>query len=192
MDLFIWAIIIRGLSGFDNASFYSDKRVLATFFSILHVLLIGYWSFNHPVQWVHFAGMITCGSVVWCWFTFVEKKGDWIHLTESMITASFTLIAILADGNLVDLTLALYPAMVIFNAPINFIDTGELVQKVDRTDDPTGKTFGIPILGIKIPRIANGYFKLHLAYWSVVLYLVNKWAFHVHIEISMFKSYFGL
>ena len=191
MSLFIWAVLIRGLSGFDNASFYSDKRVLATFFSLLHVATILTWSFFHPVAWVKMAVLIVVGSVVWSWFTFVKHKGDWIHLTESMVTASFTLIAVLAGGNLIELGLALSPGLVIFNMPINWVDTRELVQKVDRTDDPTGKTYSIPILGIKVPRIANGYTKLYMALGSLVLYWVNAYFLHLHIELSMFLSYFG-
>ena len=67
--------------------------------------------------------------------------------------------------------LATYPALIAQKVTINLFSG--LKWNDERTDDPTGKTYGLPIFGIvvKVPRIRH-YVRMSFAILSVVVFFV--------------------
>jgi hypothetical protein len=75
------------------------------------------------------------------------------------------------------LALSVYPGGVLFKGLVN-IGTGQpFLTGHEVTDDPTGKTFGIPSMGLKIPRLSSGWVRLTLAMLSIGLILTIE---HCH------------
>jgi len=88
-----------------------------------------------------------------------------IHLWESIVTGLFTLFLALTGHNLLMLVFSVYPALIVHKGLINI--GSKLSFFAEATDDPTGKTYGIPLLKIKIKR-SGTKFRLILAGLSIV------------------------
>jgi hypothetical protein len=73
-----------------------------------------------------------------------------IHLWENFVTGGFMLFLALTGHNLLMLAFSVYPALILHKGLINL---GSGLSFFDETtDDSTGKTYGIPLLGIKVKR----------------------------------------
>lgn len=73
-----------------------------------------------------------------------------IHLHETITTGAFVLALCAAGCNMVLVACSVYPGLIVHKALIN-AGSGK-PWNYHGTDDPTGKTFNIPTLGIRIPR----------------------------------------
>lgn len=160
MISFIVLFIHRTLSGMQNGYGYSRDRdgMIMTTAAMCIVLLFGLAAMRVMGSFPHSAGGFVivgyCVSVltaVLVWRAFEEKRD--IHLWELLATSTAFLTMIISGGDILGCIFSVYPALILHKGFINvksglsFLDT--------RTDDPTGKTFGIPSLGIKIPRNGN-------------------------------------
>lgn len=73
-----------------------------------------------------------------------------VHLYETLTTASLTLAICTAGGNILLVASSVYPGLIIHKAVINY--SFNLPWHYHGTDDKTGKTYGIPLLGIVVFR----------------------------------------
>jgi len=74
-----------------------------------------------------------------------------VHLWEMLATSGVMISVVAAGGNLILVAASVYPALIIHKGLINTF--GGLSWWDHRTDDATGKTFSIPLLGISVPRM---------------------------------------
>jgi hypothetical protein len=78
------------------------------------------------------------------------KKYRDIHLWENFITAGYVFHLILSGFNVLLIMCSVYPALIIHKGLINW---GSGLSFLDSaTDDPTGKTYGFKLFGLKIKR----------------------------------------
>lgn len=73
-----------------------------------------------------------------------------IHLWENLVTGGYMLFLTLTGFNILLLACSVYPALIIHKGLINL--GSKLSFFAEATDDSTGKTYGIPLLGIKVKR----------------------------------------
>lgn len=99
---------------------------------------------------------------------FLVKYKD-IHLWENFVTGGFVIWMSLSGYNILLICCSVYPALILHKGLINM---GSGLKFLDHaTDDPTGKTYGIPLLGIKVPRM-NTKMRLIFACLSIVAAVV--------------------
>ena len=84
--------------------------------------------------------------------TVFQKYQD-IHLWENFVTGGIVVYMILAGFNILLIMCSVYPALIIHKGLINI--GSKLSFFATTTDDASGKTYGIPVLGIKIKRSGN-------------------------------------
>lgn len=78
------------------------------------------------------------------------KKYRDIHLWENFITGGYVVHLILSGFNVLLIMCSVYPALIIHKGLIN-VGSG-LTFFNEATDDPTGKTYGFKLFGLKIKR----------------------------------------
>ena len=175
---FFFAFIQRVMSG--AASLFGYKK---NFFGLhvvsLAMILLPIWTAEH--NWLFWLFMVVNAiCVVMKVVSFDDEIKGWtakykdIHLWENLVTGGFGLFLALTGHNLLMLVLAVYPALILHKGLIN-IGSG-LSFFAEATDDATGKTYGIPLLGIKVKR-SSTKFRLIVAGLSligaVLVYLLN-------------------
>ncbi len=109
------------------------------------------------------------------------KKYKDIHFWEDLLTGGYFIYMILIGNNIILTCCAVYPALIIHKGVINV--SNNLSFFAEATDDPTGKTYGIPLLGIKIRR-SSTKIRLILAGISliavgIVMYYSIKLSLHI-------------
>lgn len=194
----ILAILQRTLSGVRQYFGYSKSQKGMWFTSIFIWLvdifqLIRRWKkLKHPLLATLFC-LISIVSSFMVIFSFNSKQrtkliGD-VHLWVFAETGSFTFQQIFSGANWLDLLFALFPAMTLFQGFVNISNGLRFIERKERTDDPSGKTTGIPFLKLKIPRIRNGKLKLILGLGSIVLYILNKEIFHFNLNFDTILNF---
>lgn len=88
-----------------------------------------------------------------------------IHLWESLVTGGYMVYLTLTGHNILLLICSVYPSLIIHKGLINL--GSKLNFFAEATNDPTGKTYNIPILKLNIPR-SSTKFRLILAGISIV------------------------
>lgn len=83
--------------------------------------------------------------------TLPKWKAD-IHLWENAITGGFLIGVVLYGANILMAVLAVYPGLILHKGFVNL--GSRLTFFAGRTDDASGKTYGLPSLGIKVPRLS--------------------------------------
>ena len=70
--------------------------------------------------------------------------------------------------------LSTYWIETVFKAPINLFIGRKVIERIDGTDDPTGKTVNFYLLGkeYKVPRVSNGYTKLYLGIIGLLVWAI--------------------
>jgi hypothetical protein len=89
-------------------------------------------------------------------------------------------------GDLLGLIFAIYVGDLVFNMPIQKYFTGNYINKVSITNDPTGKTTNFYLFGkeYKVPNLlSNGYHKLYFAIFCTISYFI-LWYFNKSLTIS--------
>jgi hypothetical protein len=89
-------------------------------------------------------------------------------------------------GDLLGLIFAIYVGDLVFNMPIQKYFTGNYINKVSITNDPTGKTTNFYLFGKerKVPNLlSNGYHKLYFAIFCTISYFI-LWYFNKSLTIS--------
>lgn len=107
-----------------------------------------------------------------------------IHLWEDLVTGGFMVYMSLTGFNILLLICSVYPSLIIHKGLINLGNNLSFFAKA--TDDPTGKTYSIPLLGIKVPRSTT---KMRLIFAGLSLIaLVIILAMNYNLSIDWFKS----
>jgi len=88
-----------------------------------------------------------------------------IHLWESLVTGGYMVYLTFTGYNILLLLCSVYPSLIIHKGLINL--GSKLNFFADATNDPTGKTYNIPLLGLNIPR-SSTKLRLILAGLSIV------------------------
>jgi hypothetical protein len=117
---------------------------------------------------------------------FLNNKEKQIHTLEYLGNYWFNFTAFFMGGDLLGLIFAIYVGDLVFNMPIQKYFTGNYINKVSITDDPTGKTTNFYLFGkeYKIPNLlSNGYHKLYFAILCTISYFI-LWYFNKSLTIS--------
>ena len=168
--VFIYLFLFRVLSGLQNGLGYAQNRYRL----VVSILLI-VCSFIPLLFTTKLYGLVGLGILisvaggVGVENSFSEKiswipKG--IHFWETLATAGVLLACVFASQNILLIACSVYPALIIHKGFINYF-SGLAFFEV-RTDDPTGKTFSIPLIGKVVTRGGN-IWRLLLVFFSLIL-----------------------
>lgn len=160
---FIYLILFRWLSGAQNGLGYGKHNALriATSVAMLAILAATGVSFffqvDTPIAITAAAlvvvSMIGAAGVEDAFNEGINFFPKDIHLFEILATGGVTIAWAVAGGNLVSILCATYPGLIVHKGFIN-LGSG-LNFFYHGTDDATGRTFSIPLLGIKVPRLSQ-------------------------------------
>lgn len=182
---FILAFIQRVLSGAASYFGYSNRATGLIIVSFLMLLLP---FVTYETNWFHIlfyevnALVLFMKAISFDMDTFksLNKYKD-IHLWENLVTGGYVVYLSLIGYNIILIMCATYPALILHKGLINL--GSKLPFFAEATDDATGKTYGIPLLGIKIKR-SSTKFRLILAGISLVV-AVLAYVFNISIHYSI-------
>lgn len=151
---FLYPFIQRIMSGAASYFGYSHKVAGMLFITIM-MCLYPFLTSHHSWFFVLFyiVNIITVGMK---FISFDDSITGWlkkykdIHLWESLVTGGYIVFLTFTGYNILLLICSVYPALIIHKGLINL--GSKLSFFAEATDDATGKTYGIPLLGIKVPR----------------------------------------
>lgn len=177
---FTYLFLFRCLSGAQNGFGYANNQPGLHITTGLMVAAIGLlFAILFPVTgWLGWAAIgwliVSLVGTVGVWDSFIDQVNFLtkdIHFWELWTTAGVLLAWISAGGNLIYIAASVYPSLIIHKG---FINMGNNLSFFDeRTDDRTGKTFSVPILGIKIPRLGIKA-RIAIAVVSILLVVINS------------------
>lgn len=161
IHLFFYALT-RFLSGSKNGAYYAGKTVKHDAWSILLVLSTFIYPYFVTHDWRLLVVVVPALGFCFMWLWGMK---EYLHLWESVTASIF-----MGYGLLLGADVLLYPLsgmlvnIVCFKAPINLYIGRSFIEKVDGTDDVSGKTLGFPTPWgtFRRPRISNGYVSLLL------------------------------
>lgn len=183
---FIYPFIQRIMSGAASYFGYSHKIVGMLLISILmctYPLLTTHSSWFFVLFYI--VNVITVGMK---FISFDDGITGWIskykdiHFWENLVTGGYVLFLTLTGYNILLLICSVYPALIIHKGLINL--GSKLSFFAEATDDATGKTYGIPLLGIKIPR-SSTKIRLLIAGLSIIA-TVSILYFNWNLAINWF------
>lgn len=188
---FIFLFLYRSISGLQNGAGYGKhKTVRGIATIILMLMLVSFWIMSYAkVQygWIilavfflwllSFAGIMGVENAFTKRYTFITHD---IHFWEILATGGITIGWGVFGGNLIYIATSVYPALILHKGFVNTLNGGDFFRS--GTDDPTGKTFGVPFLGIKIRRLGTKG-RIILAVISIAAFVVS---FILNIDISIF------
>lgn len=173
MEAFLLAFSQRVISGLQNGFGYSKRT---NYLHLMGIALLAFPLFSFQSHWVFFLFIILYPIIVFFkTISFTTKSpslNKWkdIHFWENLTTGSYFLFLILSNYNILLLLCSVYPALILHKGFIN-LGSG-LPFFAEQTDDPSGKTYSIPLLNIKIKRSSTS-FRLLLAILSlIILYFI--------------------
>lgn len=188
---FLYLFLFRALSGAQNGLGYADQRIPRTITSFLMcAILIGTLMIlllRAPESiWKVVAVLLVIASILGVLGvedSYNEKtnlfKSD-VHFWELLATGGITLAWMALGGNLIGIVASVYPGLILHKGFIN-LGSGQKWW-YHGTDDKTGQTFSIPLLGWKIPRQSTRT-RISLAVISVMIIIINtglQW--HVSLQ----------
>lgn len=167
---------------------YVIMMVVIVLLSILQATKLQYW---HIVPiWVSISLIAGCAllSVAATWLT-IDIFGfiDDLHLwTAAESAMCFAMFCAFGHQGAIAAILCVYPSVIAQKIVINSMSG--LPWNHEGTDDPTGQTYGIPTLGIKIPRQT---FKTRFILAGISILLLF-FALRYETNIALFIARFGL
>lgn len=171
---FIIQILTRWLSGIKQSYFYQKKWYEGVYFTIAMCIVYLAWAVinGNPLAFI----VPTGAAVIYCllYDAFKNDKTDRIHTLEYAGNYWFNFGAFFLGGDLLGLIFAIYVGDFVFNLPIQKHFTGNYLNKVSITDDPTGKTTNFFFLGreYKVRNLfSNGYHKMYAAIVFTIAYI---------------------
>lgn len=176
---FLFLFLYRALSGGQNGLGYAQSKWMWVATLVMMIFMASglvYSSHNPSDNWMpwHFVA-ITCFAValisaLMVHLSFVIKHRYFdIHFWESVTTGLATIAVVFAGADLILVACAVYPGLIFHKGFVNI--GGGLNFFDNQTDDPSGKTFNIPLLGIRIPR-SGSFTRLSIAVVSLVMALL--------------------
>ena len=188
---FTFLTIFRALSGLQNGLGYGRHRLARAIVSIIMLLDIAalaiYLHLIGILPWQHWLALgcllISAVGSFGVEDNFNKRldlfKRD-IHFWELLATGGVTLASILMGLDLIGIACSVYPGLVLHKGFVN-VCSG-LGWWYHGTDDATGKTFNVPLLGIRVPRLSlKG--RIALALLSLLTIITTS---SLHFKISIF------
>lgn len=197
---FIFLSLFRTISGIQNGLGYARYKKARTVTSWIMMIslagLAGWYFFQQKPNW-HVLVALVCiiASIVG-----TEGVEDYFndnyqilpkdaHFWELIATGGITIAWTWMGGNIFTIAASIYPALILHKAAINIIPRWkEMKWKAfaffldHATDDPTGETFSIPLLGWKVKRLSvKG--RLLLAGVSLVGMMIVS---IMHLKLTLF------
>ena len=168
-------------------------RTICTGFMIAVIGLTANWlqPYTSFLNWLSL-GWLLVGLIGTIWVE--DSFSNWlnifpkdIHLGELLATTGVLLAWVSIGGNLIYILASVYPSLLIHKGLINL---GSGLRFWDhRTDDRSGKTFKIPLLGIKVPRLPLNA-RISLAVISALVVIINttslNWTYTIQDILSWF------
>jgi hypothetical protein len=185
---FIIQILTRWLSGVKQSYFYQTKWFEGIYFTCGMCIIYLIWA---AVNNNTLAFIVPLGEIIIYYFlydAFKTNKTKRIHTLEYLGNYWFNFGAFFFGGDLLGLIFAIYVGDLVFNMPIQKHFTGNYINKVSITDDPTGRTTNFYFNGkeYKVRNLlSNGYHKLYFAIFCTIAYCL-LWYFNYSITIKDF------
>lgn len=189
---FLYLFIFRAVSGAQNGFGYADRqngRRIVTFLMELALIATGFLflRIGDHLEWWQMMFVIVGLVVSLLGVAGVEGSFDpeWnlifddVHFWEVLATGGVTISWVVAGGNLVTIAASVYPALILHKGFVNIGSRKSFFYH--GTDDETGKTYSIPILGWKIPRLSTSW-RITLAVASIAVFGLSQ-LFHFGISI---------
>lgn len=197
---FIFLFLFRTISGVQNGLGYGQykKARLVTSWTMMISLaaLAGWYFFQQPAVWY------TWLSVALIVLSILGTEGveDYFnekyqllakdaHFWELLATGGVSVAWIWMGGNIFTIAASVYPALILHKAAINIIPRWKQMKWKafafffdHATDDPTGDTFSIPLLGWKIKRLSVRS-RILLAIASIIVFVI---ATVLHVKLTIF------
>ncbi len=187
--LFYFAFMFA--TGTSNAMYYADRpKASMGFIFLVSAMLLVYFAIvvqDLPLlnKW-----LMLLGYCITSFFNFRKivifdnDDSDNVHSNEYLVNGSFVLgMFFFAKVDGLTYIFGMHLAGVIFNLMVNRVSSGQFLEVVDFTDDPTGRTVGVKIFGdwYKIPRISNSYVQLALGLCLTSLWVYNyyNWGYKI-------------
>jgi hypothetical protein len=189
---FVIQILTRWLSGAKQAYFYKKQWYNGIYVSVLMCIVYLAWAIiNGKILSI----IVPTGAFIiyyWLCVAFAFNKQKNIHTLEYLGNYWFNFGAFLLGGDLLGLIFAIYVGDLVFNMPIQKHFTGNYINKVSITDDPTGKTTNFYLWGkeYKVRNLlTNGYHKLYFAIFCTITYFA-LWYFGISLTITDIINFF--
>lgn len=181
---FLYAFLQRVLSGLQSYAGYSRN---VTVLVLMTGIMIFFPLVNYQSHWLFYTFLfinllVAYGKMVSFeigWMIKIKYRFKDIHMWESLLTGGYFIYLTLAGYNIILLCCSVYPALLLHKGLIN-LGSG-LHFFAEATDDPSGKTYGIPTLGIKINRSSTKFRIIVAGLSLVILGLVWIWGFNVSL-----------
>jgi hypothetical protein len=169
MTPFLLHIALRATSGFQNGAGYG-KHNIAMIGTTTAIALITLYTFVFTLttQWAILL-IATFTANIAMPIIFQKKAYKWIHLTESILTASFALALLIEYP--IPTASSVYPGLLLHKIGVNTMAGNK--WNYNGTDDPTGKTWTLHIFrwSISIPRLSFNT-RIILAALSIVAFII--------------------
>jgi hypothetical protein len=189
---FIIQVLTRWLSGAKQAYFYKKQWYNGIYVSVLMCIVYIAWAIiNGKILSI----IVPTGAFIiyyWLYVAFTFNKQKDIHTLEYLGNYWFNFGAFFLGGDLIGLIFAIYVGDLVFNMPIQKHFTGNYINKVSITDDPTGKTTNFYLWGkeYKVRNLlTNGYHKLYFAIFCTISYFA-LWYFGISLTITDIINFF--
>jgi len=175
---FFLAFLQRVSSGFQSMFGYAHKKVG---FAVGTLLMLSFPFLFVKAGWVFWVYLVVNTIIVYMktmsfklfpQLTPFSKYAD-IHLWEDLLTGGYGVYLVLSGFNILMIMCAVYPALIIHKGLINV--GSNLSFFASATDDPTGKTYGIPLLGIKVKRSSTTFRLICAALSLVAAFLILRY-----------------
>ena len=115
-----------------------------------------------------------------------------VHFWETIQNGIVVLIGLLAGMDLIYIIASVTVGQIFHRGEVNKAFDLPYIMKNEITDDPTGKTYGIPLLDIAIRRLSNGYIRVALGVAFIIWIIVNELFFNLQLNIAyVFNAIFG-
>jgi hypothetical protein len=153
-------LLSKLIAGGKNGAYYANNRIERNIYMIWLICAFIPYSitFTEPIYILPFMAII-----IWQYWIFENNISKQIHLSENVLSGYTRFIMILSGASIPMMILTTGLQMVAFKMPINAYIGRDLIEKIDGTNDDTGKTYNVWIgkYEFHIPRISNGFAQLY-------------------------------
>lgn len=195
---YILTFLQRFIAGLRQFGYYAGESLIGTVVGALSSIYIWVWLSSVwgtlDFKWITLGLCIvyTVASIMTILaFEFTGGMFD-IHLWTYIESIIFPIVLAINRADLLEVAAATYLGMVFFKGMVDMAFGKPFISKREVTDDPTGKTFSIPFLGVKIRRIRNGIVRLCIALGLTILHLLNRWVFKIDLSAKGILEAIGL
>jgi len=161
--------VLFAFCGAKNGSYYAKNYSLNFFIIALIMVLCFILAYWYSVPYMAY---IIAIFLYWQLHIFAHDLGKDIHLSEYFVSFSIRGLLFLAGMDLYLMILSTYWIETVFKAPINLFIGRKVIERIDGTNDNTGKTVDFWLFGKQyhVPRVSNGYTKLYLGIIGLLLW----------------------